>query len=37
MLLAVEKVVRGGICHAINRYTVENNKYMKKYSSDEES
>ena len=37
MLLVVEKAVRGGICHAINRYTIENNKYMKKYSNDEES
>ena len=31
MLLIVEKGIRGGICHAIHRYTKANNKYMKDY------
>ena len=29
MLLMVEKGIRGGICHAIHRYTKANYKYMK--------
>ena len=29
MLLMGEKGIRGGICHAINRYATANNKYMK--------
>ena len=29
MLLMVEKGIRGGICHTINRYGKANNKYMK--------
>ena len=37
MLLMVEKVIRGGICHAIHRYAATNNKYMKKYNNDNES
>ena len=37
MLLMVEKGIRGGICHAIHRYTTSNNKYMKKYDKDNES
>ena len=36
MLLMVEKGIRGGICHAILRYTKANNKYMKDYNKDEE-
>ena len=28
MLLMVEKGIRGGICHAIHRYSKANNKYM---------
>ena len=31
MLLMVEKGIRGGICHAIYRYSKANNKYMKNY------
>ena len=31
MLLMVEKVIRGGICHAIHRYAKANDKYMKNY------
>ena len=33
MLLMVEKVIRGRICHAIHRYAEENNKYMKNYEN----
>ena len=31
MLLMVEKGIRGGICHAIQRYAKANNRYMKDY------
>ena len=31
MLLIVEKDIRGGICHAIQRYVKANNKHMKNY------
>ena len=31
MLLIVEKGIRGGICHATQRYAKANNKYMKDY------
>ena len=31
MLLMVKKGIRGGICHAIQRYAKGNNKYMKDY------
>ena len=37
MLLMVEKVIRGGICHAIQRYVKANNKYMKNYHKIKES
>ena len=33
----VEEGIRGGICHSIHRYVKVNNKYMKKYNSNEES
>ena len=31
MLLMVEKSIRGGICHSINRYAIASNKYKKGY------
>ena len=31
MLLMVKKEIRGGVCHAIHRYTKANNKYMKDF------
>ena len=31
MLLMVEEGIRGGICHAVQRYANANNKYMKDY------
>ena len=37
MLLMVEKSIRGGICHAIHRYTTANDKYMKNYDKNNES
>ena len=38
MLLMIEDDgIRGGICHAIQRYAKANNKYMKDYNKDEES
>ena len=33
----VEKGIRGGICHSIQRYAKANNKYMKRYNKDKES
>ena len=36
MLSMVEKVVRDGICHSINRYVTANNKYMKDYDKNKE-
>ena len=33
----VEKGIRGRICHAIHRYTIENQKYMKNCNKDMES
>ena len=32
MLLMVEKGIRGGICHSIQRYAKANNKYLKDYN-----
>ena len=37
MLLMVEKEIRGGICHSIQRYAKANNKYIKSYNKNEES
>ena len=37
MLLMVEEGIRGGICHAIHRYTETNNKYIKNYDKNKES
>ena len=37
MLLMVEKGIRGGICHAIHRYSKVNNKYMKNHCKNIES
>ena len=37
MLLLIEKGIRGGITHAINRYAKSNNKYMKNYDQNNES
>ena len=36
MLVIVEKGIRGGICHAIRRYSKANNKYMKNYNENKE-
>ena len=32
MLLMVERGIKGGRCHSINRYIKANNKYMKDYN-----
>ena len=37
MLLVIEKGIRGGSCHSINRYAKANNKYMKSYDENKES
>ena len=37
MLLMIEDGIRGGICHAIQRYAKANNKYMNDYSKNKES
>ena len=37
MLLMIEKGIRGGMCHAIHRYTKANSKYMKNYNRNKES
>ena len=37
MLLMIENGIRGGICHAIQRYAKANNKYMNDYNKNEES
>ena len=33
----LDKVIRGGICHAIYQYAKANNKYMKDYDKNIES
>ena len=37
MLLMVEEGIRGGICHAIQRYAKANNRYMKDYDRKKKS
>ena len=37
MLMIVEEGIRGGICHAIYRYSRANNKYMKNYNKNIDS
>ena len=37
ILLIVEKVIRGGICHSIHRCSKANKKYMKDYDKNKES
>ena len=37
MLLMVEEGIRGGICHAVDRYAHANNYYMKDYDKTKES
>ena len=37
MLLVVEKGIRGGLCHSVNRYTKANEKYIKDYDRNKES
>ena len=37
MLLMIEEGIRGGICHAIQRYAKTNNKYMKDYDKKKKS
>ena len=36
MLIMVEKWIRGRKCHAIDRYSKANNKYMKDYDKNKE-
>ena len=37
ILLIVEKGIRDGICHSVNKYAKANNKYMKNHNKDKES
>ena len=36
MILMVEKGIKGGICHAILRYSKANNKHMKNHDKNKE-
>ena len=36
MLLIVEKGIRGGICHFINKFAKANNQYMRDYNKNKE-
>ena len=36
MLMIVENGIRGGICHAIFRYSEANNKYKKNFDTNKE-
>ena len=33
----IEEGIRGGICHAVDRYAKANNRYMKNYDENKES
>ena len=37
MILMVKKEIRGGMCHAIQRYAKANKKYMKDYDKNKKS
>ena len=37
MLLIVENVIRGGICHSLYQYAKASNKYMKYYDKNKKS
>ena len=37
MLLMIEKKIRGGICHAMYRFSKANNKYMTNYNGNKKS
>ena len=37
MLFMFETIIRGGICHSINRCVKDNNKYMKDFDKIKES
>ena len=37
MLLMFEKGIRGGMCHAVHRHSIANDKYMKSYDKIKES
>ena len=37
MLFMVNKAIRGGKCHSINRYAKANNKFMKDYDKNKKS
>ena len=37
MLFMVNKAIRGGKCHSINKYAKANNKFMKDYDKNKKS